>query len=244
MTVHVSKTIKNKELEALAKILKKNSSFTLPQLHGFLTAIVSSPYFISPTDWLEDIFNEPSDSMNSIEAMEKNVEAVLSLLNQIHKDIIEGNLIPLLSLPHSKEWSKEVDLSNLSEWCKGYLHGILFYWEKWEEEETRSDFLRFHLFKITLLVGNVDQDVLFESVKPKDKKSLNKKLQLIKSEIIEIFPHIIESLYVYWSDYAEENQLNEEPLVDEMLRTPQQKMGRNEPCICGSGKKYKKCCLQ
>ena len=22
------------------------------------------------------------------------------------------------------------------------------------------------------------------------------------------------------------------------------KIGRNEPCLCGSGKKYKKCCLQ
>ncbi len=25
---------------------------------------------------------------------------------------------------------------------------------------------------------------------------------------------------------------------------PFEKMGRNEPCICGSGKKFKKCCLQ
>jgi len=25
--------------------------------------------------------------------------------------------------------------------------------------------------------------------------------------------------------------------------TPTKKVGRNEPCPCGSGKKYKKCCL-
>lgn len=25
-------------------------------------------------------------------------------------------------------------------------------------------------------------------------------------------------------------------------RLPEQKQGRNEPCNCGSGKKYKKCC--
>lgn len=38
---------------------------------------------------------------------------------------------------------------------------------------------------------------------------------------------------------------NEEPLFDNsdtyVRKTP--KTGRNEPCICGSGKKYKKCCL-
>ena len=26
------------------------------------------------------------------------------------------------------------------------------------------------------------------------------------------------------------------------LAVPQRKVGRNEPCPCGSGKKYKKCC--
>ena len=25
--------------------------------------------------------------------------------------------------------------------------------------------------------------------------------------------------------------------------TPRAKIGRNQPCVCGSGKKYKKCCL-
>jgi uncharacterized protein YecA (UPF0149 family) len=26
--------------------------------------------------------------------------------------------------------------------------------------------------------------------------------------------------------------------------TPRQKVGRNDPCLCGSGLKYKKCCLR
>ncbi|RLG12707.1 MAG: hypothetical protein DRN71_05790 [Candidatus Nanohalarchaeota archaeon] len=28
------------------------------------------------------------------------------------------------------------------------------------------------------------------------------------------------------------------------LETKANKTGRNEPCLCGSGKKYKKCCLK
>lgn len=35
-----------------------------------------------------------------------------------------------------------------------------------------------------------------------------------------------------------EKILNEPP-----PESPQPKIGRNEPCPCGSGKKYKKCCL-
>ena len=32
--------------------------------------------------------------------------------------------------------------------------------------------------------------------------------------------------------------------AEEAKRRGQKKVGRNDPCVCGSGKKYKKCCLQ
>jgi preprotein translocase subunit SecA len=34
--------------------------------------------------------------------------------------------------------------------------------------------------------------------------------------------------------------VKEESIPDQPLRV--EKVGRNEPCLCGSGKKYKKCC--
>lgn len=34
-----------------------------------------------------------------------------------------------------------------------------------------------------------------------------------------------------------------EPTPRQMSRRPP-KVGRNEPCLCGSGKKFKKCCLK
>jgi hypothetical protein len=33
-------------------------------------------------------------------------------------------------------------------------------------------------------------------------------------------------------------------LLDAPIRNPLRGIGRNDPCPCGSGKKYKKCCLQ
>jgi SEC-C motif-containing protein len=38
--------------------------------------------------------------------------------------------------------------------------------------------------------------------------------------------------------------LDGEPLVAQPIRRETPKVGRNEPCPCGSGKKYKKCCLR
>jgi hypothetical protein len=42
-------------------------------------------------------------------------------------------------------------------------------------------------------------------------------------------------------DAADEDDDNE-PLVEQVIRA-EPKIGRNEPCPCGSGKKYKKCCM-
>lgn len=55
---------------------------------------------------------------------------------------------------------------------------------------------------------------------------LNKKFKEKHKELKEeIYPYIEEKIKDYKKDY------------------PKRKLGRNEPCHCGSGKKYKKCCL-
>ena len=41
---------------------------------------------------------------------------------------------------------------------------------------------------------------------------------------------------------SNERQTNSDSLKKSNLKTPGKKIGRNEPCFCGSGKKYKHCC--
>jgi uncharacterized protein YecA (UPF0149 family) len=46
---------------------------------------------------------------------------------------------------------------------------------------------------------------------------------------------------------AEEQQRRSELLADRTMASPtvrrdEPRVGRNDPCLCGSGKKYKKCC--
>jgi preprotein translocase subunit SecA len=39
----------------------------------------------------------------------------------------------------------------------------------------------------------------------------------------------------------EETKVSQQPMATTVSRT-EEKVGRNDPCPCGSGKKYKKCC--
>jgi uncharacterized protein YecA (UPF0149 family) len=46
-----------------------------------------------------------------------------------------------------------------------------------------------------------------------------------------------------WKQIVEEKEKYLNERMEESKKTPQnEKIGRNDPCPCGSGKKYKKCC--
>jgi uncharacterized protein YecA (UPF0149 family) len=51
---------------------------------------------------------------------------------------------------------------------------------------------------------------------------------------LDTLPDLIQALYCI---------REEQPRDSGMFRHLQKKLGRNDPCPCGSGKKYKKCCL-
>jgi hypothetical protein len=60
----------------------------------------------------------------------------------------------------------------------------------------------------------------------------------MRRETVEMLPEIVSALHRHLLDLNEENARFAPTYV---RQAP--KVGRNEPCPCGSGKKYKKCCL-
>ena len=74
---------------------------------------------------------------------------------------------------------------------------------------------------------------------------------LAAQEFLSVFTHMIENdkkyakriethyqMYKYVIDAEDFEEEKSRP-----YRLPNKKIGRNDPCSCGSGKKYKKCCL-
>ncbi len=94
----------------------------------------------------------------------------------------------------------------------------------------------------------VDTDVCgsLTDVKNDMNRSLNANKKNNVLSIFERYDNIIST----WAGYREENLLDELEYAKELnsllattvVRT-EPKIGRNDPCPCGSGKKYKKCCL-
>ncbi len=104
-------------------------------------------------------------------------------------------------------------------------------------------------FEATFKQIGEDMDKIFDGKKPaklgteKNPAVVSVKTKKRMQELEKIFEKN------GWSYRIEWDKTKPEDITDlELLQNPvetitvEQKIGRNEPCPCGSGKKYKKCC--
>ena len=70
-------------------------------------------------------------------------------------------------------------------------------------------------------------------------------ISLILSQASSKEPTKVEINNVINNIYHQESNLNLQVVPERLMpQRRSKKIGRNEPCSCGSGKKHKKCCLK
>jgi uncharacterized protein YecA (UPF0149 family) len=124
------------------------------------------------------------------------------------------------------------------DWVTGFLRGMVLRAEMWRSRAEVDEDCRMFIRAIyTLAIGEVDGE---ESSTSRDRAAFFRKL-----------PAILLNLYREWRG-LEPATASRAPLsrnawddLTEHSRVPVRvgpKIGRNEPCPCGSGKKFKRCC--
>lgn len=70
---------------------------------------------------------------------------------------------------------------------------------------------------------------------------------LVAQEFLSVFTNMIKNDKQYATRIETHYQMHKNKIDNEekpqLYRLSSEKTGRNDPCPCGSGKKYKKCCL-
>lgn len=192
----------------------------ISELHGFFTAIVSGPVLIQPSKWLPAVWGDFEPEWENSEEF----EAVFSLMMEIMNSIVT----PLMDNPAEFEpiyTYGEFENNTfviVDEWCDGYVLGISLATESWQLDSLDMTSLLTPILAFTNETQQEGHDLKkFES-------------ENIKKDI----PENARKIHAYW--LARRTQ--EEPL-SQPVHHNDQKTGRNDPCPCGSGKKFKKCCL-
>lgn len=194
------------------------------EVQGFLFAVASAPELVSPAEWLPIVLEAlPPDRQTS----DPIVDETMALYNEIVGGVTGG----APALPADCQFRDDV-LANLEEgapvsrWSRGFAAGHTWLEESWEalapkelDEDIGSTMMVLSFFASTRMARS-----LMEELGVTDLHETADKMR-------EWFP-------LAMADYAGIG------LDLDAARRPVRvhKTGRNEPCPCGSGRKYKKCC--
>ena len=205
--------------------VEPDEAMTIDILDGYLHAIAIAPTTVHPKQWLPKVwgtgtFMPPMDSIDQL-------NHVLGLVMRHFNGIIAG----LQSEPReiSPVWAtreyrgKEYD--EAEGWAYGFVEGMRLCWDDWKPLLDTPE--RQAWFRPIALLGeeefSADQDDLT-------------KTPARRSKIAQQIPEAVLAMHAYWLP------LRQAVYEREVAKAMQPKVGRNDPCPCGSGKKFKKCC--
>lgn len=207
-------------LESLLSAPNLEDSMTLDAIQGMLCAVASAPAPMAPEKWLACVLGEARF------ASDDEAREVTHLLNRFHADtareLAEGFGLDLITYP-ADEGEDEFAV-----WCEGYLVGVGLAEPSWFEagdEESVEDLL----FAFMVLSGRMKQYTLEAGETWHGPET---EARLIRQARDSLLDDILGA-----HDYWFEQRINRVPQRREAGKT-----GRNEPCPCGSGRKYKSCC--
>ncbi|MDU3075534.1 MAG: YecA family protein [Mixta calida] len=213
-----------KELQWLDEILEKYGSdesiVDVAELDGLLTAVLSGPRTIEPSEWLLALWGGQNrvPKWSNEREMNRFMELCFQHMNDIADRLAEfpDQFDPLFGV---RETEGE-DFTVVEEWCFGYMRGVaLSDWSALPEAlQPALDAIALH--------GKEENFPQLETLSPEE----------MEERFAAIRPAAL-ALHDYWIAQPEAVPEPQQPIVAE------QKPGRNDPCFCGSGKKYKQCCL-
>ncbi len=202
----------------LALYANDDSIFEVSELDGFFAALACAPDLIPPSRWMPAIWggDEASPEWQTLEDARAFSEMVMTLYNEVVLSFTE-NVFEALFLEREVEGAT---YTIVDEWCAGFLRGLGLWGHLVTADQAELEECLQPLALFATEQGFESQ----ESMQDAD----------IALEQMRIEPSV-RRLYRHFA--ARRNQARH-PFV---RNTP--KVGRNDPCPCGSGKKYKHCCL-
>lgn len=192
------------------------SSMDVATLEGFLTAVAIGPRLVHPSEWLPWVWDREAGEIGPEFDSQEQAIHIVSLLMRLYNAVLDA----FATHPESFEPVFHAGAQyGASEWCEGFLLGFIFETEAWS----------------LLQVGQPRLLVPFMRLGSEEGRDMTIKAADAHTWVDAIEPALLR-IHSFWL----ERRLSGPSGATLVRGTP--KVGRNEPCPCGSGKKFKKCC--
>ena len=237
------------DLDELADLLGADwapeTTMDIEQFDGLLAGLICSPRVVMPSSYVPEIFGGEEPEFPDTATAQRFFELLMRRNNQVAAALnapIERLDDPRAYVPLLLDWSPDGEIArSLAEagsteplplagelWARGFLHAVSLAREDWEAlpegDEEGAELVEDALGAIVALVPDDDGEAGGAEASADDRD------ELIGEALIAAY-----DLREYWRDVDFERTRVKEPI----RREP--KVGRNDPCPCGSGRKFKQC---
>lgn len=203
-------------MELLDAKSEAHNTMRCDEVQGFMMALLSGPDALNPTNWLPEILGEES----LFDAKERTeIERLVMAMAADMRMKLNEKILPDL-------WFYEDEAGNpdFYTWCNAYLYALDIVPTNWFEAVDQEEFEDL-FYPIMALGGIYDDEENGEVILHLNEKELTQ----LESDL----PHVLLDIYWYWQAIINKPQT---------VRREGERVGRNDSCPCGSGKKYKACC--
>jgi uncharacterized protein len=205
-------------LEHLLNPLSAAGSTMRPdEVQGFFAALASGPDTLDRAFWWSEVLGDAPAFERPEDQTE--LQALLEKLYNATRDALKSGE-PLDLILYAEEDS---DAADYWPWCNAYLYALDSVPTDWFDEADDEGFEEL-LLPVMALGGMFEEDDGDDLVEFSPEELADFKDQL---------PESLSAIHAYW--HAKLN-------APTTVRREGDKVGRNDPCPCGSGKKYKVCC--
>ncbi|OED41219.1 hypothetical protein ACH42_14665 [Endozoicomonas sp. (ex Bugula neritina AB1)] len=210
-----------------------DKALTVSGVKGMMFAVANAPVEVPPDRWLVLAFGSDNPEYASDEYGSSIRHILFNLLSSIHETIHSGREV----LPEEcrAESIHCPEFERLKEWSNGYgqASGMLIdVWTDVLKHPKISDWEESWSSCTILLNVWSNADSLIEKAKSGNGPDIDKMLAAM--------PAVAREMAVMSHDARKIWQA----AINKPAPVRIDKVGRNDPCSCGSGKKYKKCCGQ
>jgi uncharacterized protein len=222
-----SQPLSDAELKQLAEFLanlKNKDALTLEGLDGFFCALIAGPDLIMPSEYLPLVWGgESSDEAVFADPAEAN--AILSLIMRHWNSIVEE----LETYTVYELLIGEPDGHGVPgrQWARGFMRGVALRRNAWRELFTNENEGQLHT--IQLVAGEIDPGFPPE---PLPAETTERLIVWMGAGLGRAYRHFAKLRRGAARASHEEG----------VFRRQAAKVGRNDPCPCGSGRKFKRCC--
>ena len=206
--------------------VESDEGMTLDCMDGYMHAIAIGPTTLRPQQWLPPVWGETQSMMPPVESIEK-LNHILGLVMRHFNSIIAGleEAPPEIYPQWCEQEYRGREYDDAEGWAYGFTQGVHLSQAEWAPLLDTPQGQAW--YRPIGLLGEddygPDQDKLIKTPAMRSKLALK-------------IPESVVAMYEYWLP------LRRAVYEREVAKAMQPKVGRNDLCPCGSGKKFKKCC--